>query len=167
MIRRGRLLLVAAAGAALLSAVTALADADPWPVARASLSYPLYRPRYRLGYKVSSFGFQRCPGGRSKASLYATYGSYRGVRSGRLTGFGLLEGSPAICSDPAGWTPHGTVWVGRSRPNWASTAIPRSDARSRRDGKTVSSSSGRAAGRASRWIPRTSRSRGCSGWPGA
>jgi hypothetical protein len=39
-----KLLFVAAAGAALLFAVTALADADPWPAARGSLSYPLYRP---------------------------------------------------------------------------------------------------------------------------
>jgi hypothetical protein len=108
-------LLLVVAGVAALSAATALADNDPWPVANARLSYPIFKPVSTLGYKVSSFGFQPCPGGRSKASLYATYGSYRGVLGNKTKGFGLFEGSPAICSDPAEWQAHGHVWIGGSK----------------------------------------------------
>jgi hypothetical protein len=95
--------------------VTAFADADPWPAASARLSYPIFKPAYTLGYKVSSFGFQPCPGGRSKASVYATYGSYRGIHNGPVKGFGLFEGSPAICSDHAEFTDHGKVQIGANR----------------------------------------------------
>jgi hypothetical protein len=110
---RGPLLVVA--GVVALSAATALADNDPWPVANARLGYPIYKPVATLGFKISSFGFEPCPGGPSKASLYTTYGSYRGILGSRTKGFGLLEGSPAICSDPAEWTPHGHVWIGAAR----------------------------------------------------
>lgn len=113
MLLRAPLLVVA--GVVALSAATALADNDPWPVAGARLGYPIYKPVTTLGFKVSSFGFEPCAGGPSKASLYTTYGSYRGILGSRTKGFALLEGSPAICSDPAEWTPHGQVWIGAAR----------------------------------------------------
>ena len=47
--------------------------------------------------------------------MYVTYGSYRGVLNGKTTGFGVFEGSPRICSDPAEWTAHGTVWIGPAK----------------------------------------------------
>ena len=94
------------------SAVTAAAGGDPWVVAHSRLSYPIYKPAQTLGYKVSSFGYQPCPGGKSKSSLYATYGTYKGVLLSKTRGFGIFEGSPAICSNPAGWTPHGTELIG-------------------------------------------------------
>ena len=53
-----RSLLFVVAGIAAVSAASALADNDPWPVAKARLSYPIYKPVSTLGYKVSSFGYE-------------------------------------------------------------------------------------------------------------
>ena len=96
-----------------LSAAAALAmKADPWTAANARLSYPIYKPAQTLGYKISGFGYQPCPGGKSKASIYATYGTYKGVLLSKTKGFGIFEGSPAICSDHAGFARHGTRTIG-------------------------------------------------------
>lgn len=95
-----------------LSAAGALAASNPWSAAHARLSYPIYEPARTLGYKVSSFGYQPCPGGRSKASVYATYGTYKGILLSRTRGFGIFEGSPRICSDHAEFWPQGTRRVG-------------------------------------------------------
>ena len=95
-----------------IAAAVAVAAADPWQAAKSKLSYPLYQPSQTLGYKVSSFGYQGCGGAKSKDSLYATYGSYKGVLGSKTKGFGIFEGSPAICSNPAGWTPQGTRVIG-------------------------------------------------------
>lgn len=95
-----------------LSALATLAATDPWSAAHARLSYPIYKPVQTLGYKVSSFGYQPCPGGKSKASVYATYGTYKGVLLSKTTGFGIFEGSPAICSDHAEFWPQGTRVIG-------------------------------------------------------
>jgi hypothetical protein len=108
---RGTKLLVVIAGAAALAG-TALAASDPWPAARARLSYTILEPSQTLGYKVSGFGYQPCPGGKSKASVYATYGSYKGIFNPKVKGFGIFEGSPAICSDHAEYWPQGTRMVG-------------------------------------------------------
>jgi len=94
------------------SAVAAAAGGDPWAAAHSRLSYPIYEPGQTLGYKVSSFGYQPCPGGKSKASLFATYGTYKGVLLSKTKGFGIFEGSPNICSNPADWTAHGTRVIG-------------------------------------------------------
>ncbi len=95
-----------------LSALAAAAATDPWGAAHARLSYSIYKPAQTLGYKISTFGYQPCPGGKSKSSLYATYGTYKGVLLSKTKGFGIFEGSPAICSDAAGWTPHGAQLIG-------------------------------------------------------
>jgi len=105
-------LTIASLAVLCVSAVAAAAGGDPWVVAHSRLSYPIYKPAQTLGYKVSSFGYQPCPGGKSKASLYATYGTYKGVLLSKTKGFGIFEGSPAICSNPAGWTQHGTELIG-------------------------------------------------------
>jgi hypothetical protein len=101
--------------ALVLLATPLLASAmapDRWHAAQARLSYPLYKPAQTLGYKISSFGYQGCGGAKSKDSMYATYGTYKGVLLSKTKGFGIFEGSPAICSDAAGWTPHGTELIG-------------------------------------------------------
>ena len=95
-----------------LSALAALAATDPWSAAHTRLSYPIYKPAQTLGYKISSFGYQPCPGGRSKASIYATYGTYKGTLLSKTKGFGIFEGSPAICSDHAEYWPQGTRVIG-------------------------------------------------------
>ena len=95
-----------------LSALAALAATDPWSAAHARLSYTIYKPAQTLGYKISSFGYQPCPGGKSKSSIYATYGTYKGVLLSKTTGFGIFEGSPAICSDHAEYDSHGTRAIG-------------------------------------------------------
>jgi len=94
------------------SAVAAAAGGDPWATAHARLSYPIYEPHQTLGYKISSFGYQPCPGGKSKSSLFATYGTYKGVLLSKTKGFGIFEGSPNICSNAAEWTAHGTRLIG-------------------------------------------------------
>ncbi len=94
------------------SAAIAAAAADPWQAAQKRLSYPIYEPAQTLGYKISSFGYQPCPGGKSKSSIFATYGSYKGVLMSKTKGFGIFEGSPAICSDHAEFWPQGTRLIG-------------------------------------------------------
>ena len=103
---------IAALTVLCLFTTAAVAATDPWGAANARLSYPIYKPTQTLGYKISSFGYQPCPGGRSKASLYATYGTYKGILLSKTVGFGLFEGSPQICSNPAEWTAHGTQLIG-------------------------------------------------------
>ncbi len=105
-------LTIAVLGVLLASAATAMAGGDPWVVAHSRLSYPIYKPAATLGYKVSSFGYQACGGAKSKDSMYATYGTYKGVLLSQTKGFGIFEGSPAICSNAAGWTAHGTQLIG-------------------------------------------------------
>ena len=95
-----------------LSALAALAATDPWNAANSRLSYPIYKPAQTLGYKISGFGYQPCPGGKSKSSIYATYGTYKGVLLSKTKGFGIFEGSPAICSDHAEYDAHGTRVIG-------------------------------------------------------
>ena len=109
--RGARQALVVIVGAAVLAGA-AVAASNPWPSAHARLSYTIYQPSQTLGYKVSGFGYQPCPGGKRKASLYATYGSYKGVLTAKVKGFGIFEGSPAICSDHAEFWPVGTRTVG-------------------------------------------------------
>ena len=110
--RGTRRALVVATCVAGVAASAALGASDPWPAAHARLSYTIYKPSQTLGYKVSSFGYQGCPGGKSKASLFATYGTYKGVFTPKVKGFGIFEGSPAICSDHANFTPVGKPTVG-------------------------------------------------------
>jgi hypothetical protein len=91
---------------------TAPAASDPWPAAHARLSYAIFKPSQTLDYRVSSFGYEPCPGGKSKASLDATYGTYKGILTSKATGFGIFEGSPHICSDHAEFWPVGRPTVG-------------------------------------------------------
>ena len=94
------------------SASLAVAAGNPWPGAHARLSYPIFQPSQTLGYKVSGFGYQPCGTGKSKDSVYATYGTYKGVLNAKVKGFGIFEGSPQICSDHAEYWPVGTRTVG-------------------------------------------------------
>jgi hypothetical protein len=103
---------IAAVAAFGLSALAATSATDPWHAAHARLSYPIYKPAQTLGYKISSFGYQPCPGGKSKSSIYATYGTYKGTLLSKTKGFGIFEGSPAICSDHAEFDSHGTRLIG-------------------------------------------------------
>ena len=107
---------IAAVAAFGLSAAAAPCATDPfptpWKTAQARLSYPIFAPTQTLGYKISGFGYQPCPGGHSKSSIYATYGTYKGILLSKTKGFGIFEGSPAICSDHAEFTPHGTRLIG-------------------------------------------------------
>ena len=105
---------LALAALATMCATAALAAAagNPWPAAHARLSYPIFQPTQTLGDKVSSFGYQPCGNAKSKDSLYATYGTYKGVLSAHVKGFGIFEGSPQICSNPAEYWPVGTRTVG-------------------------------------------------------
>jgi hypothetical protein len=112
---RRSLVKIAAAAAFGLSAPSAVGAADPWSAAHARLSYPIYRPAQTLGYKISSFGYQPCPGGKSKAAVDATYGTYKGILLSKTKGFGIFEGSPAICSDHAEFWPQGTRVIGGVR----------------------------------------------------
>lgn len=107
-----KLIVVAALALVGLSATLASAAADPWAAAQKRLSYPIYEPTQSLGHKVSSFGYQPCPGGKSRSSIFATYGSYKGVLMSKTKGFGIFEGSPAICSDHAEFWPQGTRTIG-------------------------------------------------------
>jgi hypothetical protein len=91
---------------------SAAAAADPWAAAQKRLSYPIYEPTQTLDHRVSSFGYQPCPGGKSRSSIFATYGSYKGVLMSKTKGFGIFEGSPAICSDHAEFWPQGTRTIG-------------------------------------------------------
>jgi hypothetical protein len=100
-----------------VSAALAAAAANPWPAAHARLSYPIFEPTQTLGYKVSGFGYQGCGNAKSKDSLYATYGTYKGVLSAKVKGFGIFEGSPQICSNPAEYWPVGTRTVGGIKAN--------------------------------------------------
>jgi hypothetical protein len=106
---------IAAAAAFGLSALAATSATDPWGAVHGRLSYPIFKPAQTLGYKLSSFGYQPCPGGRSKSSIYATYGTYKGVLLSKTKGFGIFEGSPAICSDHAEFDLHGTRLIGGVR----------------------------------------------------
>ena len=112
-----RKLIVVAALAFLGSSATfaAATAADPWAAAQKRLVYPIDEPTRTLGYKVSGFGYQTCPGGRSRSSIFATYGSYKGVLNGKARGFGIFEGSPAICSDHAEFKPQGTRMIGGAK----------------------------------------------------
>jgi hypothetical protein len=112
---RGKLTAAVALVALACAAATAVAAGDPWPAAHARLSYTIYKPSQALGDNVSGFGYQPCPGGKSKASIYATYGTYKGVLSSKVKGFGIFEGSPAICSDHAEFWPVGTRIVGGAK----------------------------------------------------
>jgi len=103
--------LVVATCVAGVLAGTALATSNPWPAAHARLRYTIYKPSQTLGYKLSGFGYQPCPGGKSKASLYATYGTYRGVLGSNTKGFDIFEGSPAICSDHGEFASKGTQTI--------------------------------------------------------
>jgi hypothetical protein len=109
---RGRTLVALALVAASLAVVAAASASDFWSTANARLSYPIYKPTTTLGHKISGSGFQPCPGGKSKASLFATYGTYKGVMLSNTEGFGIFEGSPAICSDHAEYDAHGTRTIG-------------------------------------------------------
>ena len=106
-----RLVLTVLAGLCV-SAALAAAAANPWPAANTRLSYPIFQPTQTLGYKVSGFGYQPCGTAKSKDSLDATYGTYKGVLTAKVKGFGIFEGSPQICSDPAEYWPVGTRTVG-------------------------------------------------------
>ena len=97
--------------AAGVAAGAALGASDPWPAAHARLSYTIYEPTQTLGYKLSGFGYQGCPGGKSKASLYATYGTYKGALGSNTKGFDIFEGSPAICSDHGEFASKGTQTI--------------------------------------------------------
>jgi hypothetical protein len=103
--------LVVVAGVAVLAG-SAFAASNPWPAAHARLSYTIYKPTQTLGYKINNFGYQPCPGGKSKASLYATYGTYKGVLGSNTKGFDVFEGSPAICSDHGEFASFGTRTIG-------------------------------------------------------
>jgi hypothetical protein len=103
---------IAVVAALCLSASLAAAAGNPWPAAHARLSYPIFQPTQTLGYKVSSFGYQSCGGAKSKDSLDATYGTYKGVLTPKVKGFGIFEGKPQICSNPAEYWPVGTRTVG-------------------------------------------------------
>jgi hypothetical protein len=105
-------LTIVVVGVLCASAVTAAAGGDPWAVAHSRLSYPIYKPAQTLGFKVSSFGYQGCGGAKSKDSMYATYGTYKGVLLSKTKGFGIFEGSPNICSNAADSTPRGTRLIG-------------------------------------------------------
>jgi hypothetical protein len=99
------------------SAALAVAAGNPWPAAHARLGYPIFEPTQTLGYKASGFGYQSCGTAKSKDSLDATYGTYKGVLSARVKGFGIFEGSPQICSNPAEYWPVGTRTVDGIRAN--------------------------------------------------
>jgi hypothetical protein len=96
----------------LVAAGVAAAGTDPWHAAKLRLAYPIFEPTNTLGYKISGFGFQPCPGGKSKASVDATYGTYKGILLSKTKGFGIFEGSPQICSNPATFTIVGTPTIG-------------------------------------------------------
>jgi len=93
-------------------ALTAAAALDPWADAHARLGYAIYKPKTTLGYKISSFGYQSCPGGKRNASFDATYGTYKGDLGPTRKGFAIFEGSPTICSDPGEHSSNGTRAIG-------------------------------------------------------
>lgn len=102
---------------ALLGASASVAEGgrDPWLVARARLSYSLYEPTQRLGTKLSSFRYLPCYRGKSRDSLYTTFGSYNMLPNSRARGFELVEGSPEVCANAAQFTHHGTRTIGGIR----------------------------------------------------
>jgi hypothetical protein len=96
----------------LVAAAVAAAARDPWHAAKLRLAYSIFEPTNTLGYKISTFGYQPCPGGKRKASIDATYGTYKGILASKTTGFGIFEGSPQICSNPANYTIVATPTIG-------------------------------------------------------
>lgn len=106
-------LIVCAAG--ITAAPGAVAGRDAWQAAQQRLDYPLFRPSRLLGFPLSKFEYLPCYRGKSRDSVYTSYGAYGlGPRS-RKRGFELVEGNPQVCANSAEFTPHGTRLIGRVR----------------------------------------------------
>ncbi len=110
--RGGTLSRVAVAGAgtgALLAALavpaSAMGSPNPYENAQVGLTYPVYQPKTVLGLPISSFKLLSCGTGKDE-SVFATYGkAYTPVANlGKLAGFSIAEGFPAVCNNP------GTSW---------------------------------------------------------
>lgn len=110
--RGGTLSRVAVAGAgtgALLAALavpaSAMGSPNPYENAQVGLTYPVYQPQTVLGLPISSFKLLSCGTGKDE-SVFATYGkAYAPVENlGKLPGFSIAEGYPAVCNNP------GTSW---------------------------------------------------------
>jgi hypothetical protein len=106
--RGGTLSRVAVAGAgtgALLAALavpaSAMGSPNPYENAQVGLTYPVYQPKTVLGLPISSFKLLSCGTGKDE-SVFATYGkAYTPVANlGKLPGFSIAEGFPAICNNP-------------------------------------------------------------------
>jgi hypothetical protein len=110
--RGGTLARVAAVGAgtgAVLAALavpaSAMGSPNPYDNAQVGLNYAVYQPKTILGLPISSFKLLSCGTGKDE-SVYATYGkAYTPVSNlGKVPGFSIAEGYPAVCNNP------GTSW---------------------------------------------------------
>jgi hypothetical protein len=99
---------------AALAALVALAVAAPvlgsgaglmsgapskWANIQVGITYRLYQPGNRLGFKLNKLKSISCGKGH-EPWVAATYGTYKGILGSKTRGFSLYEGHP-ICSDPA------------------------------------------------------------------
>lgn len=98
--------------ASAVVASPAAAGRDPWLVAHTRLGYPIFEPTQTLGLRLSRFTYPPCGHGKSKDSLYTSYGVYNMSPTGGGHGFELVEGSPIICANPAHFTPEGELTAG-------------------------------------------------------
>jgi hypothetical protein len=96
---------VGATLAALAVPAAAMGGPNPYDDAQVGLTYPVYQPTTLLGLPMTSFKLLPCPAGQDE-SVYATYGkAYTPLSNlGKLPGFSIAEGYPAICTHPGtGW----------------------------------------------------------------
>jgi hypothetical protein len=91
--------------AALAVPASAMGSQNPYDNAQTGLTYPVYQPKTILGLPISSFKLLSCGTGKDE-SVYATYGKAYTPASnlGKLPGFSIAEGYPAICNNV------GTSW---------------------------------------------------------
>jgi hypothetical protein len=110
-----RLLLVSSVlGALLLTTTPALAtpssgSPSKWENIQIGVTYRLYQPGQRLGFKLNKLQSASCGKGH-EPWVAATYGSYKGVLDSKTKGFALYEGHP-ICSDPGESTKIGLLKI--------------------------------------------------------
>ncbi|HTT89595.1 MAG TPA: hypothetical protein VMF65_08560 [Acidimicrobiales bacterium] len=91
--------------AALAVPASAMGSPNPYDNAQVGLNYAVYQPKTILGLPMSSFKLLSCGTGKDE-SVYATYGKAYTPESnlGKLPGFSVAEGYPAVCNNP------GTSW---------------------------------------------------------
>jgi hypothetical protein len=109
-----RLLLVPAVLGALLLTTPVFAapqsgSPSKWENIQVGITYRLYQPGQRLGFKANKIQSASCGQGH-EPWVVALYGTYKGTLGSKTKGFALYEGHP-ICSDPGESTKVGNLTI--------------------------------------------------------